>query len=93
MRHICYFSVWQKLEEENQEFFKAYHLRLILKDQIIKFNKLLQTQAELMSQIPPPTAAASVPTPNGFQVPLCKIAITVNSIVVNIIAGLRNISN
>ncbi|KAI3811749.1 hypothetical protein L1987_21478 [Smallanthus sonchifolius] len=62
--------VWQKLEEENQDFFKAYHLRLILKDQILKFNKLLQTQAELMNQISPATSAASVPIPNGSHVPL-----------------------
>ncbi|KAL4587435.1 hypothetical protein LXL04_000306 [Taraxacum kok-saghyz] len=58
--------VWQKLEEENQDFFKAYHLRLILKDQIMKFNKLLQTQADLMHQISPP----SVPISNGSHVPL-----------------------
>ncbi|KAL8260557.1 hypothetical protein R6Q59_028510 [Mikania micrantha] len=62
--------VWQKLEEENQDFFKAYHLRLILKDQILKFNKLLQTQAELMSQISPATSAASVAISNGSHVPL-----------------------
>ncbi|KAK1427059.1 hypothetical protein QVD17_15742 [Tagetes erecta] len=61
--------VWQKLEEENQDFFKAYHLRLILKDQILKFNKLLQTQAELMSQISPANSAASVSIPNGSHVP------------------------
>lgn len=57
--------VWQKLEEENQDFFKAYHLRLILKDQIMKFNKLLQTQAELMRQISSAPGATSVPVPNG----------------------------
>ncbi|MFS8001864.1 putative angiotensin-converting enzyme 2 [Helianthus anomalus] len=62
--------VWQKLEEENQDFFKAYHLRLILKDQILKFNKLLQTQAELMSQISPATSATSVPINNGSHVSL-----------------------
>ncbi|KAI7731235.1 hypothetical protein M8C21_000939, partial [Ambrosia artemisiifolia] len=62
--------VWQKLEEENQDFFKAYHLRLILKDQILKFNKLLQTQAELMSQISPSTSATSVPITNGSHVSL-----------------------
>lgn len=57
--------VWQKLEEENQDFFKAYHLRLILKDQIMKFNKLLQTQADLMHQI-----SSAVPVSNGSHVPL-----------------------
>ncbi|XP_076958428.1 uncharacterized protein LOC143634157 [Bidens hawaiensis] len=62
--------VWQKLEEENQDFFKGYHLRLILKDQILKFNKLLQTQAELMSQIAAASSAASVSIPNGSHAPL-----------------------
>ena len=33
--------VWQKLEEQNPEFFKAYHTRLRVKDQIILFNHLL----------------------------------------------------
>ncbi|XP_042461325.1 uncharacterized protein LOC122045250 [Zingiber officinale] len=40
--------VWQKLEEENQELFQAYHLRLILKNQIMLFNNLLEKQVELM---------------------------------------------
>ncbi|CAH1418475.1 unnamed protein product [Lactuca virosa] len=57
--------VWQKLEEENQDFFKAYHLRLIVKDQIMKFNKLLQTQADLMHQM-----STSVPVSNRSHVPL-----------------------
>ncbi|KAJ4975956.1 hypothetical protein NE237_001062 [Protea cynaroides] len=39
--------VWQKLEEENKEFFKAYHVRLVVKQQIVAFNKLLEKQAEL----------------------------------------------
>ncbi|XP_076925528.1 uncharacterized protein LOC143588398 [Bidens hawaiensis] len=62
--------VWQKLEEENQDFFKGYHLRLILKDQILKFNKLLQTQAELMSQIASASSAASASILNGSHAPL-----------------------
>ncbi|KAK9123253.1 hypothetical protein Sjap_012855 [Stephania japonica] len=40
--------VWQKLVEENQEFFKAYHIRLMAKHQIMVFNGLLQKQVELM---------------------------------------------
>ncbi|KAK9157329.1 hypothetical protein Scep_003903 [Stephania cephalantha] len=40
--------VWQKLVEENQGFFKAYHIRLMAKHQIIVFNGLLQKQVELM---------------------------------------------
>lgn len=42
--------VWQKLEEENREFFKAYYLRLMLKNQIRAFNKLLEDQFQLMSK-------------------------------------------
>ncbi|XP_044956148.1 uncharacterized protein LOC123407144 isoform X3 [Hordeum vulgare subsp. vulgare] len=42
--------VWQKLEEENREFFKAYYVRLMLKNQITAFNKLLQDQFQLMNK-------------------------------------------
>nr|XP_011470273.1 PREDICTED: uncharacterized protein LOC101296822 isoform X1 [Fragaria vesca subsp. vesca] len=42
--------VWQKLEEENAKFFKAYHLRLKLKDQIEMYNQLLEKQYHLMKQ-------------------------------------------
>ncbi|KAG0474055.1 hypothetical protein HPP92_015912 [Vanilla planifolia] len=42
--------VWQKLEEENQDFFKAYNVRLMLKNQIVVFNKLLEKQVELMNK-------------------------------------------
>lgn len=59
--------VWQKLEEENQEFFKAYYLRLLLKEQITEFNRLLKEQAEL-SQLQS-TAVASIPTSNGSHIP------------------------
>ncbi|EPS66393.1 hypothetical protein M569_08395, partial [Genlisea aurea] len=40
--------VWQKLEEENAEFFRAYYIRLKLKKQIILFNHLLEHQFHLM---------------------------------------------
>ncbi|KAL8122300.1 uncharacterized protein LOC141704493 isoform X2 [Apium graveolens] len=40
--------VWQKLEQENQEFFNAYNLRLTLKEQIAEFNKLLDRQVKMM---------------------------------------------
>lgn len=42
--------VWQKLEEENREFFEAYNLRLALKDHIVLFNDLLKKHVILMSQ-------------------------------------------
>ncbi|XP_010269345.1 PREDICTED: uncharacterized protein LOC104606032 [Nelumbo nucifera] len=58
--------VWQKLEEENREFFKAYHLRLMVKNQILIFNKLLEKQVELMRQICPP-GVASLPVSNGSR--------------------------
>ena len=34
--------VWQKLEEQNPEFYRAYHARLRLKDQIMVFNELIE---------------------------------------------------
>ncbi|XP_057770405.1 uncharacterized protein LOC130990196 isoform X2 [Salvia miltiorrhiza] len=58
--------VWQKLEAENQEFFRAYHLRLIVKDQILRFNQLLERQVELMRQVCQ-TGVASMSLSNGSQ--------------------------
>ncbi|KAJ0989330.1 hypothetical protein J5N97_007686 [Dioscorea zingiberensis] len=40
--------VWQKLEEENSEFFRAYYIRLKLKKQIVLFNHLLERHHNLM---------------------------------------------
>ncbi|PKI50866.1 hypothetical protein CRG98_028773 [Punica granatum] len=60
--------VWQKLEEENQEFFKAYYLRLMVKHQIIEFNKLLEQQVQLMHQMYP-TGVAPLSTTNGSHIP------------------------
>ncbi|XP_051140970.1 uncharacterized protein LOC127258211 isoform X2 [Andrographis paniculata] len=59
--------VWQKLEAENQEFFRAYHLRLIVKGQIMRFNQLLQRQAELMHQMHQ-AGVAPLPNSNGSQI-------------------------
>ncbi|KAK4404786.1 hypothetical protein Sango_0847200 [Sesamum angolense] len=59
--------VWQKLEAENQEFFRAYHLRLIVKDQILRFNQLLERQVQLMRQISQ-TGVVSIPMSNGSQI-------------------------
>ncbi|RZB47752.1 hypothetical protein D0Y65_051361 [Glycine soja] len=59
--------VWQKLEEENEEFFKAYYARLVLKQQIMQFNKLLDQQVQLM-QLHSSTVA-SLPTSNGSHIP------------------------
>nr|XP_043610175.1 uncharacterized protein LOC122581920 [Erigeron canadensis]XP_043610184.1 uncharacterized protein LOC122581920 [Erigeron canadensis]XP_043610192.1 uncharacterized protein LOC122581920 [Erigeron canadensis] len=60
--------VWQKLEEQNQDFFKGYHLRLMVKDQIMEFNKLLDRQAALMHQLGP-TGVNFQPKSNGSQMP------------------------
>ncbi|KAL6987265.1 hypothetical protein U1Q18_013015 [Sarracenia purpurea var. burkii] len=60
--------VWQKLEEENRDFFNAYYLRLVVKDQIIQFNSLLERQVELMHHICP-TGVVSVPISNGSHIP------------------------
>ncbi|PWA29496.1 hypothetical protein CTI12_AA626790 [Artemisia annua] len=43
--------VWQTLEEQNQDFFKAYYPRLVLKEQIIRFNNLVGQQAAIMNQL------------------------------------------
>lgn len=51
--------VWNKLEEEDPEFFKAYHFRLLLKNQIHIFNKLLMWQLELMQKIQLPIPSSS----------------------------------
>ncbi|KAJ4955336.1 hypothetical protein NE237_012119 [Protea cynaroides] len=40
--------VWQKLEEENADFFRAYYIRLKLKKQINLFNHLLEHYNNLM---------------------------------------------
>ncbi|XVE90765.1 hypothetical protein DITRI_Ditri20bG0103500 [Diplodiscus trichospermus] len=60
--------VWQKLEEENREFFQAYYLRLMVKQQIMEFNKLLEQQVRLMHQIHQ-TGVSSVPDSNGADLP------------------------
>ena len=44
--------VWQKLEEQNQEFFRAYYTRLKLKDQIVLFNHLLDEQVKMFERLP-----------------------------------------
>ncbi|KAL3529782.1 hypothetical protein ACH5RR_009104 [Cinchona calisaya] len=60
--------VWQKLEEENQQFFKAYYLRLMVKEQIMEFNKLLSEQVELMRRLGP-AGIAPISMSNGSHIP------------------------
>lgn len=56
--------MWQKLEEENHEFFRAYYVRLIVKDQIQRFNDLLQRQVKSMQMY----ATGSTPLSNGSHI-------------------------
>jgi uncharacterized protein (TIGR01589 family) len=42
--------VWLKLEEQNPDFFKAYHIRLRIKEQITAFNYLVSQQAQLVQK-------------------------------------------
>lgn len=42
--------MWLKLEEQNPDFFKAYHVRLRIKEQITAFNYLVSQQAQLMQK-------------------------------------------
>ncbi|KAG1368735.1 hypothetical protein COCNU_14G012030 [Cocos nucifera] len=71
--------VWQKLEEENREFFKAYHVRLMLKNQIMVFNNLLEKQVELMHKVCS-SGVAPIPLSNGsnssalHQTPSCYLS-------------------
>ncbi|MQM18678.1 hypothetical protein Taro_051674 [Colocasia esculenta] len=58
--------VWQKLEEENAEFFRAYYIRLKLKKQILLFNNLLEHQYHLM-KYPVPPKVAMAPMQNGVH--------------------------
>lgn len=59
--------VWQKLEEENRDFFRAYYLRLMVKQQINEFNRLLDQQVQLMRQMQS-SGVGSLPTSNGSHI-------------------------
>ncbi|KAK4746460.1 hypothetical protein SAY87_012772 [Trapa incisa] len=58
--------VWQKLEEENADFFRAYYIRLKLKKQILLFNHLLEHQYHLM-KYPVQPKVPMAPIPNGIH--------------------------
>lgn len=55
--YFVFLIVWQKLEQENQEFFNAYNLRLTLKEQIAEFNQLLDRQVKMMHHANTPGAS------------------------------------
>ncbi|KAI4355220.1 hypothetical protein L6164_004011 [Bauhinia variegata] len=58
--------VWQKLEEENPDFFRAYYIRLKLKKQILLFNHLLEHQYHMM-KYPMPPKVPLAPIQNGIH--------------------------
>lgn len=58
--------VWQKLEEENADFFRAYYIRLKLKKQIILFNHLIEHQYR-MTKYPAPPKVPLAPIQNGVH--------------------------
>ncbi|MED6146870.1 hypothetical protein PIB30_038730 [Stylosanthes scabra] len=58
--------VWQKLEEENADFFRAYYIRLKLKKQILLFNHLLEHQYHLMKG-PMAAKVPLAPIQNGIH--------------------------
>lgn len=71
--------VWQKLEEENREFFKAYYVRLMLMNQINAFNKLLEQQYQIMTKDHPPGVPSMPPiAPNGSNSNTCKLLLFVS---------------
>lgn len=43
--------VWQKLEEQNPEFFYSYGIRIKVRDQIIAFNYLVEQQIHYMQRM------------------------------------------
>ncbi|KAK9910204.1 hypothetical protein M0R45_034175 [Rubus argutus] len=59
--------VWQKLEEENADFFRAYYIRLKLKKQIILFNHLLEHHCHLSKFHPMHPKVPLAPIQNGIH--------------------------
>ena len=43
--------VWGQLEAQNADFFRAYYLRLKLKDQVVLFNHLLEQQVGMLARV------------------------------------------
>lgn len=72
-----FFSVWQQLEEQHHEFFKAYYLRLRLKNQITEFNKLLEHQLQFMTrEFSLGISSMSPDPPNGSSSNPCKTSVS-----------------
>lgn len=58
--------VWNRLEQENAGFFKAYYTKLVLKKQIAQFNELLENHHNLLSYAAP-LEAPLAPMQEGIQ--------------------------
>ncbi|PHU01652.1 hypothetical protein BC332_31439 [Capsicum chinense] len=61
-----HWNLWEKPEEENQELFQAYYLKLMVKEQIIEFNRLLAEQVKMTQKFS--SAIASLPMSNGCNI-------------------------
>eukprot|EP00634_Sargassococcus_sp_CCMP2135_P005834 CAMPEP_0198644516 /NCGR_PEP_ID=MMETSP1467-20131203/668_1 /TAXON_ID=1462469 /ORGANISM="unid. sp., Strain CCMP2135" /LENGTH=146 /DNA_ID=CAMNT_0044379973 /DNA_START=31 /DNA_END=471 /DNA_ORIENTATION=+ len=64
--------VWQKLEEQNPDFFVSYAACLRLKDQIVAFNYLVEQQTRLLQKLTlalPPSNGGVAHWPAGQQPP------------------------
>ncbi|KAL1565714.1 hypothetical protein AAHA92_01406 [Salvia divinorum] len=71
--------VWQRLEDRNQEFFKAYYLKLLVKEQIMEFNRLLSEQADLMRRAPLNRITPHLPSNRSHVSPTQHISNTQNA--------------
>ncbi|XP_042042701.1 uncharacterized protein LOC121787925 isoform X1 [Salvia splendens] len=70
--------VWERLEDKNQEFFKAYYLKLLVKEQILEFNRLLSEQADLMRRAPLNRITPYLPSNGSHVSPTQHISNTQN---------------
>ena len=57
--------VWQKLLDQNPNFFYGYALRLRLKDQIIAFNYLIDQHSKMLQQQQPGNSSSSSSSSSG----------------------------
>mmetsp|Transcript_42191 Transcript_42191/g.54334 ORF Transcript_42191/g.54334 Transcript_42191/m.54334 type:complete len:141 (+) Transcript_42191:1457-1879(+) len=70
--------VWQKLEEQNVNFFYSYNVMLRLKDQLISFNYLADQQTRLMNKLNLTLKDTSA-TPTILAVPVTSTETTTTS--------------
>jgi Plant protein 1589 of unknown function (A_thal_3526) len=87
--------VWQKLEEQNPDFFRAYYTRLKLKDQIVLFNHLLEQQVAMVQKMQrglfhpmgPWSGAAHLPQMIGLNVLSCMPNRTKRTLLASVMFG------